>query len=433
VTPQAFLRRPWPYASLLLLGLGIRFFLLPYMGTGDVDTILGWGREVSDVGLAHAYHGIHFPLEWQLSAGAVLASRELDISAVASLKAITLAFDVGAVVLLGFLLRAWRSDGRYALIFWLHPYFLLLFCLGYVDAHLGFSILACLLILARWPGRLGFLAAGLPLAMAFVIKPQAIGLVETIPLLVLASILINPEHRRENLRPLLLLVAPFAVFAAYSFYFDQAGASFTTVADTYSPSELARQSESLTANMTNIWYPVALALRDGAPAYTVTEPEILNSISQLVANLALIGAMLVLARARPVIGSREVLFAFLFAGLVIPMIVTHAHENHLYLGLLLSIPVAAMHPDRSFIWPLQGLLAAQFLNLFGLYGLGLNDLNQPFTALQEFYAHDASQLLVTGATIVFWCWLAVEVLRSARRPTGPHHEHLLGQRAYRQA
>jgi hypothetical protein len=433
-TKRSLLRRHWRYAALVLLGLGIRLLFLPYLGTHDIDTILSWGRDVIDVGLPHAYTGIYFPVEWQLSTAAVHASREFDVSGIASLKAITLSFDLGAVALLGLLLRTWRLDGSYALIYWVHPYFVLLLILGYVDAHVGFSVLACLLILARWPGPRGFLAAGFPLALAFMMKPQAIVLLAAIPILVLLAVLLNPARRRENLQPLLLLIAPLAIFAAYSLYFDRSGAGLLTIADTYTPSELARQSPSLTARMTNIWYPVALALReDGAPIWTVTEPTVLNSISQLAAIVALIGSLAVLARARAVIGSREVLFAFLFAALIVPMIATHAHENHLYLALLLSIPVAAGRADRRLMWPLQGLLAAQFLNLLGVYGLGDNELTRPLSGLQDLYGYDASQLFVVAATIVFWCWLAVEALRSVRRPADPDYEHLLAQRAYRQA
>jgi hypothetical protein len=431
--PSSFLRRHWPYVALFLLGLGIRVFSVPYMGTLDINTILSWGRGVNDVGLPHAYGGIYFPIEWQLSAVAVFASRHLDVSAVASRKAITLAFDLGAVVLLVLLLRAWRLDSRYALIYWLHPYFVLLVILGYLDPHIGCSILACLLILARVPGRTGFLAAGLPLALAFMMKPQAIGLVAAIPLLVLMAILMNPEHRRENLQPLLLLVAPLAVFAGYSLYFDLGGAQLNTIAHTYTPSELARQSESLSANIPNFWWPVALALRDGGPAYAVTEPTVLNPISQSAAILALVAALTVVVRARPVIGSREVLLAFAFTGLIIPMVATHAHENHLYLGLLLCIPLAAASPDRRLFWALQGLLAVQFLNVFERYAFGVNDLSDPFGGVQRFYDHDAAQLVVVAAAIVFWCWLAAEILLSVTRAPDRDYEHLLGQRAYRQA
>jgi hypothetical protein len=435
-TRWSFLHARWFYAVLVLVGLAIRVAFVPLMGTHDVDTILGWGRDVTDVGLADAYRGIYFPLEWQLSAGAVLTSRQFDISDVATLKSITLLFEVGTLVLLTLLLRSWRLDRRYALIYWLHPYFVLLFCLGYVDPHLGFSIIACLLILDRWPGPRGFLAAGAPLALATLMKPQAIGLVGVIPLLVIAALLVNPDHRRENLRPLLLLVAPLVLFAAYSLYFDLAGAGLNTIANTYHPSELARQSESLTAQMTNIWYPVALILRDGdVPVYTVTEPDALNSISQLAAILALTAAVTVLVRARSVIGSREVLFAFLFAALILPMIATHAHENHLYLGLLLSIPAAAAgRPGGTVIWPLQGLLAAQFLNIFAVQLLGLNELSRGalLSGLPDLYLHsDVLQLLLVTVTVVSWCWLAVEILRSAGA-TNADQEHLLGQRAYGQ-
>jgi hypothetical protein len=394
-----------------------------------MNTVLGWGRDVRDVGLHHAYTGIYFPIEWQLSAAAIWGSRELGISAVSAMKTIILVFDVGAMALLVALLRAWGGDLRYSLIYWLHPYFLLFFCLGFVDARLAFCVLACLVILARWPGATGFLAAGVPLALAFLLKPQAIGLLGAIPILVAVTVLLNPAHRRDNLRPLLLLVAPAVLFAAYSVYFDLAGAKLTTIAHTYTPDELTRQSPALTAQMTNVWYPLAMILRhDESPVYTVTRPA-LDTVGQVAAVAILTGALAAMARARSLIGAREVFFAFLFAALIIPMVATHAHENHLYLGLLLSTVAVATAPDRSLFWPLQGLLAAQFLNIFSAQLLGINDLSSGLSpGVPNFYGDsELMQLAVVATTVVCWVWLMAGFVRLARGATGTDHEHLLGQ------
>jgi hypothetical protein len=433
---RTLLERPWLYGALLLLGLGLRVFLVPYMGSHDMDTVLGWGRDVREVGLPHAYTGIYFPIEWQLSAAAVYGSSELGVSAVASMKTILLVFDVAAMALLMALLRGWRLDERYSLIYWLHPYFLLFFCLGFVDAHLGFCVLACLVILARWQGSAGLLAAGVPLAVAFLMKPQAIGLVGSVPLLVAITIALNPAHWRENLRPLLLLVAPALLFAAYSLYFDLGGAELNTLANTYAPGELARQSASLTADMTNFWYPVAMILRDdGARIYTVVNPT-LDTVGTVGAAAILAGALVAVARVRSVIGPREILFAFLFAAMTVPMVAPHAHSNHLYLGLLLSVVVAAARRDLGLIWPLQGLLLAQFVSILGTQGLGLNQLGDDLLLgrLPSTYGgSDALQLLVVATTVVCWVWLMVGLVRSARGAPAPDHEHLLGQRAAREA
>jgi hypothetical protein len=430
------LERPWLYGGLLLLGLGLRVFLIPYMGSHDMDTVLGWGRDVRDVGLPEAYTGIYFPIEWQLSALAVYGSGQLDMSAVSSAKTILLVFDVGAMAMLVALLRTWRLDERYSLLYWLHPYFLLFFALGFVDAHLGFGVLACLVILARWPGSAGFLVAGVPLALAFLMKPQAIALVGAIPLLVAVTVTLNRSKWRENLRPLLLLVGPALLFTGYSVYFALGGADLTTVGHSYTPGELSRQSASLTAQMTNFWYPVAMILRDeGAPIYTVTQPT-LDTVGTVAAAAIVTGALVAMARIRAVIGAREVLFAFLFAAMTIPMIAPHAHENHLYLGLLLSVVVAAARPDLGLIWPLQGLLLAQFLSILGTQGLGLNQLGSDLLLGRfpgTYGDSDAVQLLVVATTVVCWVWLMVGLVRSARDATGPDHEHLLGKRAPREA
>lgn len=427
-------RGTWLYGGLLVLGLGIRVFFLPYLGTHDMEVVLGWGRDVRDVGLPHAYMGIWFPLEWQLSALAIFGASEFGTGTLTSMKAITLAFDIGTLALLAVLLRSWRLNERYSLVYWIHPYFLLLFCLGYVDAHVGFCVLACIVIVDRRPSAMGFLAAGVPLALTFMMKPQAIGVLAAIPILVVVTLVLNPAHRRENLRPLLLLVVPAALFAGYSLYFDWGGESLTTIARTYSPGELTRQSPELTGRMTNVWYPVAMAMRHGgAEIYTISDPG-LDKVGEVAAALILTGALIAMAQVRRVIGSREVLFAFLFAAMTVPMVATHAHENHLYLGLLLStVGVAGASTDRSLNWALQTLLAAQFLNLFGTYLLGNNTLSADLTptGLRHLYLNsDLLQLLVVAVTLTSWTWLMVGFVRLARGATGANHEHLLGQRAY---
>ena len=39
------------------------------------------------------------------------------------------------------LLRRWGASVWWALLYWLHPYFLSLFWLGYIDAPVGFFVL----------------------------------------------------------------------------------------------------------------------------------------------------------------------------------------------------------------------------------------------------------------------------------------------------
>jgi hypothetical protein len=123
--------------------------------------------------------------------------------------------------------------------------------------------------------------------------------------------------------------------------------------------------------------------------------------------------------------------------MTVPMVATHAHENHLYLGLLLStVVVAGASSDRSLNWALQALLAAQFLNLFCTYLLGGNKLSKDLTptGLPHLYLNsDVLQLLVVAVTVASWAWLMLGFVRLARGAAGADHEHLLGQRAYGEA
>ena len=172
------------------VGLLLRVFMLSYRGTFDMDTNARWGRAVVREGLAHAYAGNYFPLAYQLF-GAVewLASR-LGVDAIPVHKAANLVFDAGTFWVLVALLRQSRGGPLFALLYWLHPWFLLVFSLGYVDFHFTFFVLLWLWLVrdATTAGR--YFLAGIPLALALMMKPQAV--------LPAASVLIYLWFRRRD-------------------------------------------------------------------------------------------------------------------------------------------------------------------------------------------------------------------------------------------
>jgi hypothetical protein len=365
------LRGPAPYLAVVALGLAIRLVLLPYQGTQDLALDVQWGRQVTDMGLAHAYYGNYFPLAWQIFGGAVELSRLLDVSAGTTLKAINTLAEIGSFVLLIALMRTWGLDAKYSLLYWISPYFLVMNWLGFVDGQLSFVLLATLLIVSRRNDPLGYLAAGVPLGAGFLMKPQMIPLVGVVPLLVAAAWWFHPSSRRVNLRPLLLLVAPAAGFVAYSLYFAIAGAKLSTVPHTYLPSESFHYALGISGQGLSPWYVVAQLLRDpGQRLYEVTEPDVLNTIGAIAASALIVGAVTLIARNRPRLEAPELFLALLFTTLIVPVVATRAHEGHLYLASVLSILLAAAIRSRTLNWCLSGLLALEFLNLFARHGLG---------------------------------------------------------------
>jgi hypothetical protein len=387
----------------ILLGLGVRIAFVPYKGTADMDSYLAWGRDVATYGMAKAYHGIYFPLEYQLFRLAVGAASVLGISEVSALKIGNLAFDAGTFVLLVLLLRRLRLPPAYALIYWLHPYFLAIAWLGYIDMHSGLMVVATLLAISYCSRPLQYVAAGVPLGLAFTMKPQGITFVLAIVLVtalgLVGSRVFGLSRTGTTLarHGPLLLVAPIALFCGYSLWVAGDGHSVTYLAHTYSPGELARQSESLNANMTNIWYPVADALRDpGAPIYSVTEPAILNTVgSALTIGLIFIGALLLIRRDG--LSETALITSVLgLAAIVGPMTLTHVHENHLFFGALLAIVLMPLVRNRWFTIATNVLLILQFINLAGRYGLGLNHLSRDRLIVSLMHDYDERAALITA-------------------------------------
>jgi hypothetical protein len=358
------------------VGLLLRVFMLSYRGTFDMDTNARWGRAVVREGLAHAYAGNYFPLAYQVF-GAVdwLASR-LGVDAIPVYKAANLAFDVGTFWVLTAMLRPSRGGPLFALLYWLHPWFLTVFSLGYVDSHFTFFVLLWLWLVrdATTAGR--YFLAGIPLALALMMKPQAV--------LPAASVVVYLWFRRRDPtvgQRAYVLAPAVLVFAAYELYFGAALFPERGIdALLLLPASYARIGSIqpvLTAHMPNIWYVVAYVLKpEGQDIWNVSSKMHLLPLVQarffaLILTLAaIVWYAHVLAGTRSPRPDRGPFFYLTaFTGLVVPMLMTSAHENHLFLATVLLIPLLASTPGRMSTAAIHGTLALQWLNLQLIYGL----------------------------------------------------------------
>jgi hypothetical protein len=118
-----------------VLVLVIRLALLPYKGTFDMVDYGDWGNRVRAHGLVQSL--VLYPLVNQLFAAEVWLASELHVTVCAGLKLGTLLFDAASFFLLLSILPRLGADRRWALVYWLHPYFLGLFWLGCIDGHVG--------------------------------------------------------------------------------------------------------------------------------------------------------------------------------------------------------------------------------------------------------------------------------------------------------
>lgn len=418
-------RRRVGFASLFLLGLGIRVVLLPYEGTFDMVDYADWGQRVRAHGLAQTF--VQYPLVNQLFGWEISLAAALHVSVWEGLKLGTLFFDLGSFLVLVLLLRRWGASVWWALLYWLHPYFLSLFWLGYIDAPVGFFVLLGALLLSLRPTWTFTALAGVALGLALMQKPQALTVVAAVAgLLFWLLVLRRGRVGLAEARLAVVLGGVGFVFAAYSAYFHKLGYDWTHLLNGYRPSGIAKLSTGLTENMLNIWYPVANHYaRRGFPLYTVDRPAVAYNIATVLVAVAFVGSAFAVAYGarRRALAISVLLVAALWT-LALPMLGAHAHENHLFHGLLLTLPIVAIARERALTIAYIVLLTADGINVAVRYAFGLNHLTHwPVVGnISGFYNATRLPPLVT-AYVAIAAWLIVMglVLRIAvgRRAIAP--------------
>jgi hypothetical protein len=407
-------RRFVAFGLLFALGLALRVALVPYLGTQDMEAYAQWGQQTNHAGLTSAYIGIYFPLAYQLFAGEVTLAGWLGVSTFTVIKAVNLLFDLGTFAALLWFLREHRLDVRYALYYWLHPFFLAIFWLGYVDSFVSCCAMLALALLARSRRVAHAFLAGIPVAAAAVFKPQALTLI-VMTVLLLAGLLIIGRRITARIMHGWAFLAPSGLaFLGYSFYFQAKGFRFSYLLE-HSFHSLKTFSPSLTANMLNIWTPVAdHYVEPGKPLYTVVGPGIYHVIGDLLVGVGFVlSAVFVTVAGRRRELAWQVMSVITLGALILPVVGTRAHENHLFLGLTFAIVALAAAPTWPFVVALNVLLAMQFVNLGARYGFGLNHLTN-WGFVQDIVKHYgiSAQVAAAWVTIVSFPFVAFFVSRA---------------------
>jgi len=356
-----------------LIGLIVRYRMLFYLGTDDMNAYHDWGQRALASGLPGSYHGIYFPLQYQAFQFCAWIEARSGLAFVPVFKLSNLVFDAGSFCLLALLLKRQGSSPAYALLYWLHPWFLSVFSLGYIDFQFTFFVLLSVFLLARDTAN-SYIVAGIPLAVAFLMKPQA-------QILLIATGLFGVFHyaRTRDARPLGMVAFPILLFLAYEAYFtislfSAAGSAAAGVLPlTYL--NVSNVMPALTAQMTNIWYPVAYVLKPpNAPIYAISDQIQLVpyvSVKYLAAAAVLSLVAIHVWRVERVVGpsiGNKFASIFCLATIAVPFVMTSAHENHLFLGSVFLVLFVARPLPLSFKVASQILLFVQFLNIYGLYG-----------------------------------------------------------------
>jgi hypothetical protein len=363
------------------LGLVLKAAMLGHAGMYDMLAYREWGEHALAEGVPQTYHGIYFPLQYQIFQLSAWLVRVTGADSVLIFKTSNLLFDTGTFFVLLGLLDRHGSSPLYALLYWLHPFFLAMFSLGYIDFHFTFFVVLCLYCLTD--ASVGsYLLGGIPLGLAFMMKPQA-------QVLIVVAFLyaVFRGVRRRDWRPVAFLTGPIILFGLYEAWF------LVSLAPTLGDHARALLPESylgvvnvmpaLNAQLPNTWYPIAYWMKETAdPIYAVHDQwRLMNVRVKFLAAasvLTVVGFHVSAIERRIGAGPREAFTAmFCFASLVVPFLMTSAHENHLFLGAALLIPLIARPLPRSFMLSASVLLLVQALNLFGLFGEYPTWLAQP--------------------------------------------------------
>jgi hypothetical protein len=88
----------------------------------------------------------------------------------------------------------------------------------------------------------------------------------------------------------------------------------------------------------------------------------------------------------------DLVYSFALSAAVLPIVMTHAHENHFFAAAVLGIVPLALAGSRAAWIGYNVTLLAQFANLVGLYGFGRNGVSTwwPFSAWTDLYYDHAS-------------------------------------------
>jgi hypothetical protein len=385
------MRRSLLWAGFVVV-LVLKLWLIGDKGTGDMDVALGWGRDLLDRGLIDGYTGSNFPVAFQIYEGVVWVAREIGMKGYAAMKWTNLLCDVAVFFLLRTTLRRWGASPDWAFLYWISPYFLVMFWLGYDHFQMTALLLATLMLIDRASTLRGYLLASIPLGIGFVQRPQVEACIAVLAIYV-ALLALERLKRREGLvrsvwneetRPALaLLVGPVVLFGLYSLWFFVHGEDLFRLTRAYL--EIPAYSPALSANMLNVWAAVGEAYRrPGETLPAVHDPAIYHSIAGLLGLGALVAGTWLIVRTRATRPfGRTAFLLFALGAIVLPNIYTRAHDNHFFLGAVMVIPLLAVLARRERRLALAVLVPYLVLNAwnsFSLYGFGQISVStaQPF-------------------------------------------------------
>lgn len=391
----------------IALGLIVRIVAVTYNGTFDIATYYDWGINTLTKGLDDFFHGTYFPFQYQIFAFASWLSLILDVEFFVVFKSFNLIFDCGNLFVLFLILNKLNLSKYYLILYWIHPWFLNMFSLGYSDFHFTFFILCTLYFTLKDTLR-DYLIAGIFLSFAFMMKPQ-------VQIILLSFFIYGVLQfiRKRELKTFHIFVFPVILFINYWLYFlIKAHDIYRLI---YAYLDVANVMPCLNANFLNGWFPVAYFMKGKDEAiYSISdEITLLAGLSfrklAILLVLILITWFIIRLVNRKQNSNLDLYIIATFSTFAVPFLMTSAHENHLFPATVLIIPVLAMSKNLLFKISVHVILFLQFINLYGFYGVGdLNKIKLP----RYNYTYDIALIL---SMIAFFAFLIMVYYFTAKK------------------
>jgi hypothetical protein len=210
------------YFYLLLLGLVIRLISIKTKGMQDVDVMINWGINISNLGWDEGYQAIYFPTSHIIFNTIVEIANSFSLEVFNLFTIVRLLSDILFLFLLLYLHRNGHLTQATVLFIWLNPLLIVLTLSGYTDTFSITLLASILVVLSLFQERktLFFgLLSGFLIALFIFLKPQSLLLMGYLFFFIFLYVLLNLKSQDilKRVWILLLLTVPsLIIFGIYS-------------------------------------------------------------------------------------------------------------------------------------------------------------------------------------------------------------------------
>lgn len=362
---------------LFILGLIARIVTIPTEGSSDIGQYVKWGKNTAIKGLSLSFDGVYFPIQYYIFAEAHIISTESLIPTDKIIKIFNLIFEIGLLGLLILLTRKYIEPWKILTLYWLNPFSIIIFQEGYIDAQFSLFILLALFIL-NTSIKYRYFLAGIPLGIAFLMKPQALPIFIGLGILFMFHTYQSHRSKTRHEGLLWIFVPSLILFITFSLYFGLSlkienhktlsKISNSLVNNLHIPISITSivadstflglhyihvpdVMPAINAQMPNTWYLVAKVLNtENKPIYRVSDKLKFIGITYRTIGLIIFLIILVIIIFKISKTSRslphKVILTICLAPILVPYLTTSAHENHFYLGFVTLIILGALLRDK---------------------------------------------------------------------------------------